>query len=134
MRLIVLVAAGALACVLATTAHATVRPVNAQDRALLARPATSEEQIAEQVARRLTGHKAAAVRCGPIGESSSNALGVTPLLHNRSFDYFIMRPAECTYLSWFIRRRPAGIRAAARAPTAHMSSTSRWRSRSSRTS
>ena len=78
MRLIILAAAAALACVLATTAQATVRPINAQDRALLARPATSEEQIAEQVARRLTGHKAAAVRCGPIGESSSNALGVTP--------------------------------------------------------
>ena len=106
MRLIILAAAAALACVLATTAQATVRPINAQDRALLARPATSEEQIAEQVARRLTGHKAAAVRCGPIGESSSNALGVTPLLHNRSFDYFIMRPAECTNLAWF-RQAPA---------------------------
>jgi hypothetical protein len=23
------------------------------------------------------------------------------LLHNHSFDYFLMRPAECTYLAWF---------------------------------
>lgn len=106
MRLIVLVAAGVLACVLAATAHATVRPINAQDRTLLARPATYEEQIAEQVARRLTGHNAAAVRCGPIAESSPNVLGVTPLLKNRSFDYFVMRPAECTYLAWF-RQAPS---------------------------
>src|SRR5207253_1628112 len=89
-----------LAGALAASAHATVRPVNAHDRALLARPATYEEQIAEQVAFRLTGHKAA-VRCGSIGESNSNILGVTPLLNGRSFDYFLMRPAQCTYLSWF---------------------------------
>jgi hypothetical protein len=105
MRVRSLLAAVALAGALAASASANVRPVNAQDRALLARAATSEEQIAEQVARRLTGHQAA-VRCGKIGESDSRVLGVTPLLNGRSFDYFLMRPAECTYLAWF-RQSPA---------------------------
>jgi hypothetical protein len=88
--------------VLAATAQATARPVTAQDRALLARPATSEELIAEQVARRLTGHNAS-VRCGSVGLSNPNILGVTPLESGRSFDYFLMRPNECTYLAWFHR-------------------------------
>src|ERR1700746_4050206 len=88
--------------VLAATAQATARPVTAQDRALLARPATAEEQIAEQVARRLTGH-AASVRCGSLGTSNPSILGVTPLYDGRSFDYFLMRPQECTYLAWFHR-------------------------------
>ena len=106
MRVSLLLAAVALAGVLAASASANVRPINAQDRALLARPATSEEQIAQQVARRLTGHKASAVRCGKIGESNANVLGVTPLVNGRSLDYFLMRPAECTYLAWF-RQSPA---------------------------
>ena len=106
MRVSLLLAAVALAGVLAASASADVRPINAQDRALLARPATSEEQIAEQVARRLTGHQAAAVRCGTIGVPNSHVLGVTPLQNGRSFDYFLMRPAECTYLAWF-RQSPA---------------------------
>jgi hypothetical protein len=88
--------------VLAATAQATARPVTAQDRALLARPATSEELIAEPVARRLTGHNAS-VRCGSVGLSNPNILGVTPLESGRSFDYFLMRPNECTYLAWFHR-------------------------------
>jgi hypothetical protein len=106
MRVSLLLAAAVLAGVLAASATATVRPVNAQDRALLARQATYEEQIAEQVARRLTGHKAASVRCGKLGAFDSRVLGVTPLLNGRSFDYFLMRPAECTYLAWF-RQAPA---------------------------
>ena len=100
MRVTVLLFAAALACVFAASASATARPVNAQDRALLARSATYEEKIAEQVAARLTGHRVS-VRCGPIGVSDARVLGVTPLLNSRSFDYFLMRPAECTYLSWF---------------------------------
>src|SRR3954454_25013079 len=105
MRVTVALSAAALACVFAASASATARPVNAQDRALLSRSATYEEQIAEQGARRLTGHKVS-VRCGPIVVSDSRVLGGTPLLSNRSFDYFLMRPAECTYLSWF-RQAPA---------------------------
>jgi hypothetical protein len=95
--LLAIVLAGALA---ASARASDARPVTAQDRALLARPATYEEQIAQQVARRLTGHDAA-VRCGSLGEADPRVLGVTPLLDNRSFDYFLMRPAECTYLAWF---------------------------------
>ena len=99
MRVWPILVAIALAGALAVAAHASARPVTALDRALLARPATYEEQIAEQVARRLTGHDAS-VRCGSLGTSNPNVLGVTPLLHNRSFDYFLMRPAECTFLAW----------------------------------
>ena len=105
MRLASILAAVVLAGVLAASASATARPVTPQDRALLARPATSEEKIAEQVARRLTGHNAS-VRCGPLGESNPRILGVTPLLNGHSFDYFLMRPAECMYLAWF-RQSPA---------------------------
>jgi hypothetical protein len=105
VRVFLLLAAVVATGALAASATAEVRPVNAHDRALLARPATYEEQIAEQVALRLTHHKAA-VRCGSIGVGNSNVLGVTPLLNGRSFDYFLMLPAECTYLAWF-RESPA---------------------------
>jgi hypothetical protein len=105
MRLASLLAAVVLAGTLAASASASARPVTPQDRALLARPATYEEQIAQQVARRLTGHNAS-VRCGSIGMSDPRVLGVTPLMNGHSFDYFLMRPAECTYLAWF-RQAPA---------------------------
>ncbi|MCW2978168.1 MAG: hypothetical protein JWM06_3449 [Actinomycetia bacterium] len=105
MRLRTLLATIALAAVAATSAHASARPVTAQDRALLARAATYEEKIAEQVTARLTGRKAS-VRCGSLGMSDPRVLGVTPLLDQQSFDYFLMRPAECTYLAWF-RQAPA---------------------------
>src|SRR3954454_7859397 len=105
MRVWPILVAIALAGAFAVAAQASARPVTALDRALLARPATYEEQIAEQVARRLTGHHAS-VRCGALGMSNPNVLGVTPLLHNRSFDYFLMRPAECTFLAWF-RQAPS---------------------------
>src|SRR2546421_4507013 len=105
MRLASILAVVVLAAILAASAGASARPVTALDRALLARPATYEEQIAEQVARRLTGHNAS-VRCGSLGTSNPNVLGVTPLLHNKSFDYFLMRPAECTFLAWF-RQAPS---------------------------
>jgi len=100
MRLASILAAVVLAGVLAASASASARPVTPQDRALLARPATSEEKIAEQVARRLTGHNAS-VRCGSLGTSDPNVLGVTPLLSGHSFDYFLMRPLQCTNLAWF---------------------------------
>ena len=105
MRLASLLTAVVLAGVLVASASATARPVTPQDRALLARPATYEEQIAQQVARRLTGHNAS-VRCGSLGISDPRVLGVTPLQNGRSFDYFLMRPAECTYLASF-RQEPA---------------------------
>ena len=91
-----------LAGVLASVAQATARPVNAQDRALLARAATSEEVIAQRVAERLTRHASVSVRCGQLSEPSF-VLGVTPMLNGRAFDYFLIRPQECTYLAWFHR-------------------------------
>jgi hypothetical protein len=90
-----------LAGVLAAGASATARPVTARDRALLARPATYEEKIAQGVAERLTGHKDVSVRCGNTGDPDPHVLGVTPMLNGHAFDYFLMRPAECTYLAWF---------------------------------
>jgi hypothetical protein len=105
VRVFLLCATALAAGVFAATAGATARPVTAQDRALLARPATSEEVVAEQVARRLTHHNAS-VRCGPLSGEPASVLGVTPVLDGHSFDYFLMRPAECTYLAWF-HRTPA---------------------------
>jgi hypothetical protein len=101
VRLGIFIAAIALAGVLAATAFASARPVTAADRALLARSATYEEKIAEGVAERLTGHKDVSVRCGLTGVPDPRILGVTPMLHAHAFDYFLMRPAECTYLAWF---------------------------------
>jgi hypothetical protein len=95
-----------LAAVLAAGAQAAARPATAHDRALLARSATDEEKIAEGVAERLTGHKDVAVRCGDMGIADPNVLGVTPMQDGHAFDYFLMRPAECTYLAWF-RQSPA---------------------------
>jgi hypothetical protein len=101
MRAVLVVAVISVAAVFAASAYASdARPVTAQDKKLLARGATYEEQIAEQVARRLTGHDAS-VRCGALWNAPSYVLGITPLLKGRSFDYFLMRPAECTYLAWF---------------------------------
>jgi hypothetical protein len=100
MRLRILLLAVLAAGLAAASAHASARPVTPEDKKLLARTATYEERIAEAVAARLTGHQAS-VRCGPIGSSNSRVLGVTPLLNQRSFDYFLMRPEQCTYLAWF---------------------------------
>jgi hypothetical protein len=100
MRLWSILGAVVLAGVLAGSAYATARPVTPQDKALLARASTYEERIAEQVTKRLTGHNAS-VRCGSLGTSNALVLGVTPLLNGRSFDYYLMRPSECTYLAWF---------------------------------
>src|SRR5579884_4325002 len=101
MRSGIVLAVVVLAAALAGSARASdARPATAHDRALLARPATYEEAIAEQVARRLTGLDAS-VRCGSLGNVPSTVLGVTPLENGRSFDYFLMRPQECTYLAWF---------------------------------
>jgi hypothetical protein len=96
-----LIIAAAAAAVLAAGAQASARPATAHDRALLARPATSEERIAEVVAERLTAHRHVEVRCGDTGVADPNVLGVTPMLNGHAFDYFLMRPAECTYLAWF---------------------------------
>lgn len=101
MRLAVAVAAVGLAVLLPGIARAgDARPVTAHDRALLARPATYEETIAQQVARRLT-HIDASVRCGSLPGEPGYVLGITPERAGHAFGYFLMRPAECTYLAWF---------------------------------
>jgi len=100
-RGVLVIVVAAAAAVLAAGAQASARPATAHDRALLARPATYEEKIAEGVAERLTAHRDVAVRCGDTGVPDSHVLGVTPILNGHSFDYFLMRPAECTYLAWF---------------------------------
>jgi hypothetical protein len=91
----------ALAGILATTASASARPVTAHDRALLARPATAEEKVAENVAERLTGHSNVSVRCLQMHLYFRNVLGVTPMLNGRAFDYFLIEPEVCTLLTWF---------------------------------
>ena len=101
MRPCSILAVLALAGVLATTASASARPVTARDRALLARPATAEEKVAESVAERLTGHTNVSVRCLQMHLYFQNVLGVTPMLNGHAFDYFLVEPEVCTYLTWF---------------------------------
>jgi hypothetical protein len=105
MRIRALAASLLVAGIAAAAASANARPVFPGDRALLARPATPEERIAERVADRLTRHHVS-VRCGDVHVSNPHVTGVTPMLDGRPFDYFLMRPPECAYLAWF-RRDPA---------------------------
>src|SRR5437762_4737172 len=101
MRLSVLFAALALACFAASVAHAQVRPLRPNDAALLNRAPTYEEQIAEQVAARLT-HLHPQVRCGPLGiPSGYGILGITLFDANGPAGYFLMLPQMCTNLAAF---------------------------------
>ncbi len=108
MRLASILAAVVLAGVLAASRKRRRTSGDGRTTARCSRgPRPMRRQIAEQVARRLTGHNTS-VRCGPLGMSNPHILGVTMLLHNHSFDYFLMRPAECTYLAWF-HQSPAAL-------------------------
>jgi hypothetical protein len=101
MRLSALAAALVLAALVATVAQATVRPLRPSDARLLNRPATYEEQIAEQVAARLT-HLHPKVRCGPLGiPSGYGILGITLFDGTRAAGYFLMLPQLCTELAAF---------------------------------
>ena len=101
MRVFLLVAAVVLGGVCATAAQATLRPLRPSDARLLARPATYEEQIAEQVAARLT-HLHPQVRCGPLGVPSGyGILGITLFDGTRPAGYFLMLPLLCTELAAF---------------------------------
>jgi hypothetical protein len=101
MRVFLFAAAVVLAGLCATAAHATVRPVRPSDARLLARPATYEELIAEQVAARLT-HLHPKVRCGPLGVPSGyGILGITLFDGTRPAGYFLMLPLLCTELAAF---------------------------------
>jgi len=90
-----------LAAAFAASASASARPVTPADRALLSRPATADEKIAESVAERLTGHESVSVRCLRMHLYFKNVLGVTPMLDGHAFDYFLMEPEACTYVAWF---------------------------------
>lgn len=94
------------AAVLAGGAQASARPVTAADRALLSRPATADEKIAQSVAERLTGHRDVSVRCLRMHLYFRNTFGVAPMLNGHAFDYFLMEPEACTYIAWF-RSAPA---------------------------
>jgi hypothetical protein len=103
VRLRFLPVALALAGVLAAGAHAAMRPVRPGDAALLKRPPTYEEQIAQEVAAKLT-HLHPEARCGPLGVPSGYGIvGVTPFVGPplRPAGYFILLPQICTYLAAF---------------------------------
>ena len=96
-----------LAGLLASAAQAQVRPVRPADAGLLNRAPTYEEQVAAQVADRLT-HLNVKVRCAPLGLPglSSSILGVTLFVGTRPAGYFLMVPQMCADLSAF-RNSPA---------------------------
>jgi hypothetical protein len=101
MRLRALLAAALVGSVLASAAHATVRPVRPNDAKLLQRPATYEEQVAEQVAARLT-HLHPQVRCGSLGiPSGYGILGITLFDAKGPAGYFLMLPQMCDALAEF---------------------------------
>jgi len=96
-----------LAGLLASAAQAQVRPVRPADAGLLNRAPTYEDQVAAQVADRLT-HLNVKVRCAPLGLPglSSSILGVTLFVGTRPAGYFLMVPQMCADLSAF-RSSPA---------------------------
>jgi hypothetical protein len=96
-----LLAAAAVAVLFAASASATLRPLRPGDAALLRRPATYEEQVAEQVAARLT-HTHPQVRCGPLGVPSGYGIvGITLFDGARPAGYFLMLPEMCNDLAAF---------------------------------
>ena len=98
-----------LAGLLASAAQAQVRPVRPADEALLKRAPTYEEQIAAQVAARLT-HLHPQVRCAPLGIPGlpSSILGVTLFLGTHPAGYFLMVPQMCADLAAF-HKSPASF-------------------------
>ena len=106
MRVPVLTAGLVLAALFAASAYATVRPLRSGDARLLNRAPTYEEQIAEQVAARLT-HLHPKVRCGPLGiPTGYGILGITLFEGPRAAGYFLMLPQICEELAAF-RASPA---------------------------
>ncbi|MDX6466647.1 MAG: hypothetical protein QOI27_1687, partial [Gaiellaceae bacterium] len=103
MRLRALLCTVALAGLAASSAHAQARPLRPGDAALLNRPATVDEGIAEAVAKRLT-RLSPSVRCGPLGLDVPPGMlvtGVTLFPPHGPADYFLLLPQMCTYLAWF---------------------------------
>jgi hypothetical protein len=103
MRPRILLGIVVLAAVAAGSAHAGVRPLRPGDAALLNRPPTTEELVAQAVAKRLT-RLSPAVRCGPLGVSvppGALVTGITLLPLHGPATYFLLLPDMCNYLSWF---------------------------------
>jgi hypothetical protein len=103
MRLRTLLATVALAALAAASAHAEARPLRPGDAAVLKRAATTEEKVAQAVARRLT-RLSPTVRCGALGISVPAGMmvtGITLLPPHGPADYFLLLPEMCNYLSWF---------------------------------
>jgi hypothetical protein len=103
MRLRTLLATVALAALAAASAHAEARPLRPGDAAVLKRTATTEEKVAQAVARRLT-RLSPSVRCGNLGISVPPGMmvtGITLLPPHGPADYFLLLPEMCNYLSWF---------------------------------
>jgi len=85
-----------LAGLLAPAAHGQLRPVRPGDQALLKRAPTYEEQVAAQVAARLTRLRPQ-VRCAPLGILGTHPAG-----------YFLMVPQMCADLAAF-HKSPASF-------------------------
>src|SRR3989442_9219656 len=103
MRLAILLAAAAVACIAAASAQAQARPLRPADAALLKRAATPEELIAQSVAKRLT-RLSPTVRCGSLGINVPPGMlvtGITLLPPHGPADYFLLLPEMCNYLAWF---------------------------------
>ena len=112
MRLGVSITALACAVVFAASAVAGVRPLRPADEKLLRRAPTYEEQVAQQVAARLT-RLHPAVRCGALGISSAyGVLGITLFDAKGPAGYFLMLPQMCANLAAF-RAAPASYDPAA---------------------
>ena len=105
----VLLSTVVLAGLLASAAQAQVRPVRPADAGLLKRAATYEEQVAAQVAARLT-RLHPKVRCAPLGIPglSASISGVTLFVGTRPAGYFLMVPQMCADLIAF-RSSPASF-------------------------
>jgi hypothetical protein len=100
---LVLLGTVVLAAAAAGSAQAALRPLRPGDAAVLNRAATSEERVAEAVAKRLT-HLSPRVRCGNLGiavPAGMQVSGITLLPPHGPADYFLMAPEMCNYLSWF---------------------------------
>ncbi len=101
MRLGVLVTALVCAALFAAAALATVRPLRPNDQQLLRRAPTYEEQVAQQVAARLT-HLHPQVRCGALGiPGGYGILGITLFDAKGPAGYFLMLPQMCADLAAF---------------------------------
>jgi hypothetical protein len=103
MLRLLLVAVALVGTTTSATAAVPVRPVDAP---LLARRATAQEQLAQSIARRLTGHTAVA-RCSVVHEAPG-VWGVTPFVDDRPVGYFLLMPKACASLAAF-RADPAAF-------------------------